>query len=456
MTYQKSNEKVVLVNSLGIIGVNIHSQNLRLLEKLTIAPEERVKQVSAIKKMAALSELVYLATCNRVEFIFINSTGRPITDVRNHILDFFFRRDKNVSFDPADFFMVTGLDAVRHVFAVASSLDSMVVGEAQILGQMKEAFTFSQNHNLSGEKLAGVFQHAFKVAKKVRTETDLGKKSVSMISLIASLIDSVISSEEKPSVALVGAGKMTDKLIPFLKSRHVDDLVFVNRTKSRATALACRHGGQAMTLNDFLNCPPPVRIVCTATSSPEPIFTDKTAAQLLSGKSPVLLLDLAIPRDARFGEAARDKIEVINISDLKQAAAQNRRERFRSVDKAQGIIDGEVMSFHRSKVEERLRPIFSRSHQECREFAESGLKKLFETRLSHLGENDRNAINHWVDKLVSYAAFLPGRAVAEMIIDQENPDISRPRVASSHRRRSSKGGKHVPRTRTRRSRRESN
>lgn len=440
------------MNSLGIIGVNIHSQNLRLLEKLTIPPEERAKQVSSIKKLAALSELVYLATCNRVEFIFTTSSGRPVADVRNRILDFFFRRDKDIPFDPEDFFMATGLDAVRHIFAVASSLDSMVVGEAQILGQMKEAFAFSQSHDLSGEKLTGVFQHAFRVAKRVRTETDLGKKSVSMISLIASSIDGVIRSEGEPSVALVGAGKMTDKLVSFLKDRHIDNLIFVNRTKSRAAALARRHGGQAVALDDFLQCPLPVRIICTATSSPEPIFTDKTAARLLSGDSPLLLLDLAIPRDAHFSDAARNQIKVVNISDLKQAAAKNRRQRFQSVDKAQGIIEGEVVSFYRSKVEEQLRPIFNQSHRECREFADRGLKQLLEMRLPHLSDSDRNALNHWIDKLVSFAAFSPRRAMAEMIIAQENPDVLRPHVASGRRgKQPPKYGKRTPRTKTRRS-----
>ncbi|MDD4050580.1 MAG: hypothetical protein PHR28_01600, partial [candidate division Zixibacteria bacterium] len=127
------------MESLGIVGVSIHSQNLNLMEQLTIAPDERASKLSALKLAADLSELVYLATCNRVEFIFTTANGTPLTEVRNRILDFFFRDNKDVPFSPDDFSVKSGLEAVRHIFTVASALDSLVVGEAQILGQIGRA-----------------------------------------------------------------------------------------------------------------------------------------------------------------------------------------------------------------------------------------------------------------------------------------------------------------------------
>ncbi len=410
------------MESLGIVGVSIHSQNLNLLEQLTIAPEERAIKLSALKHAADLSELVYLATCNRVEFVFTTANGAQITEVRNRILDFFFRGNKDVPFSPDDFSTKSGLEAVRHIFTVASALDSLVIGEAQILGQMKEAFTFASDNNLCGDKLSRIFQHAFKVAKKVRTDTDLGKKSVSMISLVTSLIGEVIQTEGNIPVALIGVGEMSNKLAKFLADRHDTNLLFVNRTVEKAEKLAAQYGGQAMALDTFLAEPPQVRIIATATSSPEAIFTAETTRNLIEANGRILFIDLAIPRDVALEKDVENGIEIYNISDLKQIAEHNRRQRFRDVDKAHEIVTGEVVSYHKGKIEEELRPVFSVSYEESKEFADKGLARLFETRLGHLNAEDRAIINYWVDKLVSYASFLPARAMAERIAAQIGPD----------------------------------
>ena len=345
-----------------------------------------------------------------------------MADVRNRILDFFFRNHKEVSFSPDDFVVRSGLEAVRHIFTVASALDSLVIGESQILGQMKEAHAYAVDNGLAGEKLDKIFQQAFKVAKKVRTDTDLGKKSVSMISLATSLIGEIIQSEGATPVALVGAGAMTHKLASFLTGRQVTDLLFVNRTVEKAEALAQQYGGRAMGLDQFLSGGVSARIICTATSSPTPIFTDQSAATLLAANDRILFLDLAIPRDVAIDNTLDDRIAICDILRLKDISERNRRQRFRDVDKAQEIIAHEVVGYHKGKIEEELRPVFSQAHQESRDFAEKGLERLFETRLAHLDGADRATINHWVEKLISYATFLPSRAMAERIARQVGAD----------------------------------
>jgi len=410
------------MESLGIVGVSVHSQNLNLLEQLTIAPEERVAGLAALKHAADLSELVYLATCNRVEFIFTTADTAHITDVRNRILDFFFRDNREVPFSPDDFSTRSGLEAVRHIFTVASALDSMVIGEAQILGQMKEAFAFASDNGLAGDKLSRIFQQAFKVAKKVRTDTDLGKKSVSMISLVTSLVGEVIQVEGSGPVALGGVGEMSNKLAKFLVDRHETDLLFVNRTVEKAEKLASQFGGKAMALETFLAEPPVVRIIASATASAEPIFTAESSRRL-AGKNPRLLfIDLAIPRDVSLQKDVENGIDIYNISDLKQIADQNRRQRFRDVDKASEIVADAVISYHKGKIEEELRPVFTLAYDESKDFADRGLARLFETRLGHLNSEDRAIITYWVDKLVSYSSFLPARAMAERIASQIGPD----------------------------------
>ncbi|MDD4051268.1 MAG: hypothetical protein PHR28_05140, partial [candidate division Zixibacteria bacterium] len=196
----------------------------------------------------------------------------------------------------------------------------------------------------------------------------------------------------------------------------------INRTIEKAEKLAAQYGGKAMSLDTFLAESPQVRIISSATSSPEPIFTTETARKLIERNDRILFIDLAIPRDVALEKDPEAGVDIYNISDLKQISEQNRRQRFRDVDKAHEIVTDEVVSYHKAKIEEELRPAFSLSYEESKEFADKGLARLFETRLEHLSSEDRAIINYWVDKLVSYASFLPARAMAERIASQVGAD----------------------------------
>jgi len=409
---------------LGIIGVNIQSQNIGLMEHMTIPLPRRAEALQELKATLNVEELTYIATCNRVEFVFICRPGSGSIEVRNRLLDYFFKDNREISFDPNDFTVFSGQMAIRHLFSVASALDSLVLGEAQILGQVKDAFAFAEEHNLAGENLQKIFSHTFKVAKKVRSETDLGKKSVSMISLVTALIKEIWEAEGPVPVALVGAGPMTAKLADFLNTLGARDIYFVNRTVEKASTLAQQYGGQALALDEFMSAPPQARIVCTATSSNAPIFTDISATRLISGGEDILFIDLAIPRDVAFENPVEKHVQIRNINDLKQIADRNRRHRFRDVDKARAIVSREVVSYYRSAVLDELSPAFNSSLAETREFAEKGLARLFETRLDQLDAADQAVITHWVDKLVSYATFLPARTMANQIVDRYEADVA--------------------------------
>lgn len=410
------------MEKLGIIGVNIRSQNLKLLEHLTIDPSERISRLEELKTFAGLSELVYLATCNRVEFIFIRSGRGQSNDIRNRILDFFFRDENCIPFSPNDFYVKSGFDAARHLFEVASALDSLVVGEAQILGQIKDAYAYAGENKLIDKMLPRVFRHVFKVAKKVRTETDLGKRSVSMVSLVTSTIGQVIQAEGDVPVALIGVGEMTRKLAKFLIGRKIKNIIFVNRTHAKAVELMELYGGQAMSLDDFLTASPKARIVCTATSSTSPIFTTESIKELQAVNPQILFIDLALPRDVDVENNVENGIEIRNISDLKHIAEQNRRERFRDVDKAREIVSREVIRYRKETIEEQLRPVFNQSREQSHEFAASGLNRLFDTQLSHLESSDREAISRWVDKMVNYVTYQPARSIADRMVESESLD----------------------------------
>lgn len=405
---------------LGIIGTHINSQTkesqgVRLLGRLTISQENRDELLPKLKDYIGVDELVYLATCNRVEFVFSADETVSVTDIRNRILDFFFRDNPRISFSPNDFYAKSGIQAGRHLFSVASALDSLVIGEAQILGQIKDAYFSASENGLAGDQLASIFQRVFKVAKKVRTETSLGKKSVSMVSLATSLIQKVVADEGDIPVALIGVGEMTRKMATYLTGRGITNIIIVNRTEFKAVALADEFGGSGMSLDSFLTMTPDVRIICTSTGSPNPIFTDESVRGLMQHNDKLLFIDLAIPCDVEIEKTVENGLEIYNIDDLKKISDKNRRQRFRDVDKAHAIISNEIDQYRRRIVESELKPVFNLSYQEAREYADDGLERLFSKSLAHIDDKDRKQISRFVEKLVGYTTYLPAHTLADRI-----------------------------------------
>lgn len=417
------------MKNLGIIGVNIASQNLELLERLTIPVEERADSLFALKTFADLPGLVYLATCNRVEFVFTYQQPNDLTSVRNKILDHFFHGQPKAKFEPSDFFLYHGIEAITHLFSVASALDSVMIGEAQILGQVKNALAFAQENHLVDAHLERVFQVAFRVAKKVRSETELGKGNVSVVGLAGSLIRDFIRTEGVVAAALFGVGEMTRKMAQYLKDQGITAIYFVNRTAAKTEALVEQFGGRGMSLDEFLANPPSVRIICTATSSPAPILTDRVMTELLekADKHKMLAIDLAIPRDIELSEelASHNHIKLFNMADIRQLSDSNRRQRFRDVDIAREIISAEVDSFQQHEVEDSLKSLFSESHRESMELAQKCLDDLFCKHLPNLADQDRKKIEYMLTKVVNFTAYRPVQMMAKKLTIQSSAESGR-------------------------------
>jgi glutamyl-tRNA reductase len=423
------------MKTLGIIGVNIASQNLELLERLTVPVEERADRLFALKTFADLSGLVYLATCNRVEFIFTYRQPNDLTSVRNKILDHFFHGQPGAKFEPNDFFLYHGSEAVTHLFSVAAALDSVMIGEAQILGQVKNALTFAQENNLADSQLERVFQAAFRVAKKVRSDTELGKGNVSVVGLAGSLIREFIKTEGLVAAALFGVGEMTRKMAQYLRDQGITEIYFVNRTGAKTQALVEQFGGQGMSLEDFLRNPLPVRIICTATSSPTPILNDQVMTELLEkvNHQKMLAIDLAIPRDIEVTDAITEYVQIFNMSDIKQLSDSNRRQRFRDVDTAREIISAEIDSFQQHEVEDSLKSLFAESHREAADLAQKCLNDLFSKHLPQLADQDRKRIEYMLNKVVNFTAYRPVQMMAKKIASEGLPDSGNHPQALAHR-----------------------
>ena len=402
--------------SFGVIGASVRGGSLRLLEALSVPSDSRAEVLAALKDACGFAELTPVFTCNRVEFYYIAGEGTAGTAYRNKLLDFFLRGRDKVDFGPADIYSYSAFRALKHLYRVSASLDSMVVGEAQILGQVKDALVEARSSGLIGPRLDAIFAGAFRVAKKIRRETPLGEHAVSMATLVSAAVDEHLAKWGPASVAVVGVGPMANKLAEHLKTHEGLKLTFVNRTVAKAQTLADQFSGRAMSLDEFFAQPPGVDILFSSTSSPDPLFDREKVDRIRwerDALSPLLLIDLAIPRDIDPAVGVLPNVLLRDIPYFQTVADTNRRARFVAVDQAEQIVELEIARAHRENAERQFKPVFASTLSEAMAYARSGLDKLFATRLDHLSAEDRSVIGYWVEKLVRYTNQLPVGALAE-------------------------------------------
>jgi glutamyl-tRNA reductase len=212
---------------------------------------------------------------------------------------------------------------------------------------------------------------------------------------------------------------MTRKIATYLKDQGITELIFVNRTEANTAPLVQQFGGTGISLGDFLADPCPVRIICSATSSPVPILTDHEMTKLLNkvNNQKILAIDLAIPRDIELSEnlSFLDHLQLFNMSDIKQLSDSNRRQRFRDVDLARELIADEVDRFHHEEVENSLKSLFAESHREALDLAQKCLDDLFEKHLPNLTDKDRKKIEYMLNKVVNFTAYRPVHMMAKQL-----------------------------------------
>ncbi len=394
------------------IGVSVNDGNMQLLERLTIAPEERAVQLAELKGRLGVEELLYLATCNRVEFIVATDEDLTASDVRNRLLDFFFSKGRDFDFQPTDLKTANGAAAMRHVFRVVSALESLVVGETQITGQFKNALQEGIELGIIGARLEPFATEALMVARQVRNETELGRGSVSMASLVMSELEEKDALDSTTRVALVGSGEMTVKVATYLKKFNVQNIMFVNRTISKAQALAERFNGTTICMEGFLAAPPELDVIVSATSAPEPLFDVAFHERLHGTKSGVYCVDLAIPRD--FDEVFKDsfKATLIDITSLQSRKDTNLHKKFREVDKAREIVDGAVSKFQRAHIERTIRPALKESYQQSMEFALKTCNKMLDAHLADYPSEVGAHIETLIRKVVGFSSAQFGHAVS--------------------------------------------
>jgi len=325
-----------------LIGVNHKSAPLEIRERLAI-PESRLPDTCReLTAYPGIEEGMVISTCNRVEVVTHTVNGHA--DLRGFLHDHFHLKPEELD---AHLYEFREKDAVRHIFRVAASLDSMVVGEAQILGQVKEAYATARAVGAVRGQLDQLFSRAFAVAKRVRTETAVGSSSVSIASVAVELAKKIFGSLHGKNVFIVGAGKMSELAARHLMAHGCGSIFVANRTYERAIGLAQKFDGQAIKFEDLYSTCDRADIVITSTGAPHAIFRREHGEQFLARRKnrPMFFIDIAVPRDVSQDMAKLDGIFAYDIDDLQQAVSSHVADRRKEAERAEEIIAGEVERF---------------------------------------------------------------------------------------------------------------
>jgi len=325
-----------------VIGVNHQTAPVEVREQFAI-PEARLPDATkSLATYPGIEEGIIVSTCNRVELLARTVNGNA--DVRGFMHQFY-------GFDPAPYkqylYEYRERDAVRHVFRVASSLDSMVVGEPQILGQVKEAYATARAVGAVSSHLDALMTRAFAVAKRVRSETAIATSAVSVASVAVDLAKKIFGNLQGKSVYLVGAGKMCELSARHLAAHGARQIYVANRTYERAVALARKFDGQAVPFEQLYDTVSNADIVISSTGAPHTLFNKEHGEKFLHRRKnrPMFFIDIAVPRDIDPEMNKLDGIFVYDIDDLQQVVASHIADRKTEADRAEAIVQLEVDKF---------------------------------------------------------------------------------------------------------------
>lgn len=324
-------------------GVNHHTAPVAIRERVAFPPDILPRALSDVTGRELAREAAILSTCNRTEIYCHTHTPDQVAD---WMANFHSMRPSEVK---PYLYLLPGDQAVKHAFRVASGLDSMVLGETQILGQMKQAADKAKDHGTLGLLLNKLFQRTFSVAKEVRTATEIGANTVSMAAASVTLAERIFASIGKQAVLFIGAGEMIELVATHFAARAPRRIMVVNRTIDRAKELAGRLGGEAAQLTSLPELIADFDIIVTSTASPLPIVGLGLVERAIKTRKhrPMFMVDLAVPRDIEAEVGELDDVFLYTVDDLGEVVRAGHDARQAQVQQAEVIIDASVGEFMR-------------------------------------------------------------------------------------------------------------
>lgn len=330
--------------NLIVLGVSHHSAPVELRERFACSEAEAPALLGRVRSAGLGEEVVLVSTCNRVELYV--ATGRPAAEAAPVLREFFLRDRGVVEPCGRQVYGLGGVAAAEHLFRVASGLDSLVLGETEILGQLKQAYAVALRAGATGRILNKVFQTAFAAAKKVRSETQIQRGNTSVASVAVDLAEKIFDRLSDRQVMVIGAGDTSEKTARALLSRGAHSVIVSNRSWDRAAALAEELGGRAIHFDEWEQEFGRLDIIISSTSAPHFILDFPRLQRLLARRParPLLLVDLAVPRDIDPEVKRLDGVFLANVDDLQAIADEHVRNRKEELVRCEDIIRDRVQA----------------------------------------------------------------------------------------------------------------
>lgn len=397
------------------IGISHHTAPIEIREKVAIPRTELTDRVARLRALPGIEEALILGTCNRTEIYCLTRDGgtAAVTDWVHEINEIpAGELDEHI-------YKHEGEEAARHLVRVASGLDSLVLGETQILGQLKDAWQQAHDAGSLGKVLDRLFQHTFAAAKNIRTNSGISEHPVSVAYTAVVLARQIFGDLKSQTVVLVGAGEMVQLCGRYLVDHGIDNLLILNRSRAKAEELASELNATAMTLDQLDEALPRADILISSTASPVPVIQKKAIKAALRKRRhrPMFLVDIAVPRDIEPEISKVKDVYLYTIDDLQQVVDENMQQRSAAALSAQADVDEAVTSFMRwlygIRAARTLKRIREQSHEFEKDLTGRAVNKL------RAGQDPESVVQQLASTLTNKILHLPSRRLREAAEDQD-------------------------------------
>jgi len=389
-----------------VLGLNHKTAPVHIRERVAF-PEKTIHEpLRALHASPGVRETMILSTCNRVEIAaVVDGREQGAAAVRAFVAR---HHDVPEGELAPHLYLHAGADAVRHLFRVASSLDSLVVGEPQILGQVKDAYQYAREAGAVGAVLDRLLKKALSVAKLVRTETEISRSAVSVSFAAVELAKKIFGDIEGRSAMIVGAGEMAELAVKHLVSSGVRDVFVVNRTFEKAVELAREFGGSAVKFDDLFEQMVLADIVISSTGAPHFIIKGEDVKRVMARRKhrPMFFIDIAVPRDIDPTVNDVDNAYLYNVDDLQSVVDGNIKERRKEADKAETLVDAEVGTFEKWIASLQVVPTIVELRQSVDAMRAAELERSL-AKLGHLAPKDREQVALLTQSIVNKILHSP-------------------------------------------------
>ncbi|HON99371.1 MAG TPA: glutamyl-tRNA reductase [Syntrophales bacterium] len=395
-----------------LVGMNHKTAPLEVRERLSLSCREDVSPLGLLKGIPSVREALYLATCNRVEIL---AVAADVEEARGELVDLILTHG-NLPREELERCLYVHRDetAVRHLFRVAASLDSLIVGEPQILGQVKDAYRDAVDGGTTGLILNRLLHHAFRTAKRVRSETGIAGHAVSVGYAAVETAKKIFGGLRKKAVLVVGAGEMSELTARHLLKNGAERVLVANRTYARALDLARELGGEALALERLPEALMEVDIVISSTGAPGYVITREMVAGALRRRRNRLLflIDIAVPRDIDPEAGELDNVFLYNMDDLQDVADENMRMRREEAQQAEGIVAEETERFMEWLKTLAVVPTIVALREKVEAIVAGEMERLA-VRFKGMSEEDRETLEILVNSIVNKILHDPMTALKE-------------------------------------------